>query len=378
MAEHEYSEYMRRAIELARRSFGRTRPNPNVGALIIKNGEIVGEGWHHQAGQAHAEVEALRSCSVDPRGATMVVTLEPCNHTGRTGPCSEAVLRAGISRLVIAQLDPNVVSGGGIERLRAAGVEVITGVEEGLSMQMNPAFNTFHMLGRPFVTMKWAVSADGCTSCESGHSFWITGESARRHVHEMRALHDATLVGVETALRDKARLSIRGIEIPPGPPRRRMVLDSRLQVPVDHPLVTETQGIATVVCSEDAPADREEALANAGAEVWRLESDNNGHVSLPALMARFREEGVQSVFVEGGRHVAGAFVANGFVDRVAAFMAPVLIGAAQSPLNALVMPQAPDSMEQAIRLHHVRTEAFGDDVLLEGWVTRHLFPEEQP
>ena len=368
---------MRRAIELARRSVGRTRPNPNVGAVIVKNGEVVGEGWHHQAGQPHAEVEALRSCAVDPRGATMVVTLEPCNHHGRTGPCSEAVLRAGIARVVIGQRDPNVVSGGGIERLRAAGVEVIAGVEEGLALQLNPPFNTFHLLGRPAVTLKWALSADGCTSCDSGHSFWITGEAARRRVHEMRVLHDAVLIGVETALRDKARLTIRGVDSPPGPPRRRIVLDGKLRLPLDHPLLAETQGIPTVVCAEDAPAQHEEALVEAGAQVWRLEGERDGTVSLSALMARLREEGVQSVLVEGGRRVGGCFVAAGFVDQVAAFMAPVLIGAGERPLGALLAPQPPETMEQAIRMHHVRTEVLGGDVLMEGWITRHLFPEER-
>lgn len=369
---------MRRAIDLARRSVGHTRPNPNVGALILKNGEVVGEGWHRQAGQAHAEVEALRSCSVDPRGATMVVTLEPCNHTGRTGPCSEAVLRAGIARVVIAQPDPNPVSGGGIERLRAAGVDVLVGIEQALALQLNPAFNTFHMLGRPFVTLKWALSADGCTSCQSGQSFWITGEPARRRVHQMRTLCDAVLIGIETALQDNARLTIRGIEIPPGPPRRRIVLDSTLRLPVDHPLVTETQGTATIACSEDAPEDRERALLEAGADVWRLETNRDGRPSMHALMARLREEGVQSLLVEGGRHIAGQILAHGFADRVAAFLAPTLIGASDQPLGALLLPNPPETMQDAPRLHHVRTETLGDDVLLEGWITRHLFPDPTP
>ncbi len=364
---------MTRALELARRAEGRTRPNPLVGCVVVRDGRVVGEGFHAQAGGPHAEREALASCSEDPRGATMYVTLEPCSHTGRTPPCADAVIGSGVARLVIAQRDPNPQAGGGIERIRAAGIQVETDVCAEETMLLNPAFNTYHMLGRPLVTLKWAASADGCTSCEGGDSRWISDASSRRRVHEMRARADAVLVGIETALRDDAKLTVRDAEVPPGPKLRRMVLDAELRLPPDHPLVVADPETAVVWCTEDASPEREAALANAGATVRRIRRRERGGVSVAELVAALHGEGVQSLLVEGGRRVAGSFLAEGLADRVAVITSPVLIGSGGNALSALVVREPVTRMDRAVRLHHTRVETIGDDVLLEGWLTGHLF-----
>lgn len=367
---------MRRAIAQARLAWGRTRPNPHVGCVVARERRVIGEGFHARAGEPHAERAALAACSEDPRGATMYVTLEPCNHHGRTPPCVDAVIAAGIARAVIAQRDPNPVAGGGIERLRAAGIDVVHGVCEDEALLLNPAFNTYHLLKRPLVTLKWAASADGCTSCVGGDSKWISGEAARRRVHAMRAEHDAVLIGIETALRDDARLTIRDAEVPPGPPLRRMVLDANLRLSADHPLVAADPATAVVWCSEKAPADAEARLLAAGAAVHRIPRAHFGSaLSIQALLERLHADKVHSLLVEGGRRVAGSFVDANCVDRVAAFVAPAIIGSGSTSLSALVLNEPPSRMADARRLHHVRADVLGDDVLLEGWLTRHLFAQ---
>lgn len=368
-------DMMHRAVALARRGWGQTRPNPHVGAIVVREGRVIGEGWHRRAGEPHAEIEALRACREDPRGATLYVTLEPCNHHGRTPPCTDAILAAGIARVVVGQRDPNPAAYGGVHRLWNAGVQVETGVCEQECLLLNPAFNTFHALGRPMVTLKWAMSADGCTSTASGQSAWISGEAARTRAHQLRAESDAVLVGVETAIRDNARLTIRGVDVPPGPPLRRIVMDSRLRLPPDHPFVRETQGPAIVVCTEDAPRDAEQRLAHGGAEIWRLQKSGDGEtIDAGALLGRLHAEGVQSLLVEGGRRVAGAFLAAGLVDRVAVFFAPKLVGSGEHALSALQVPAPIDHMDRATPLHHAEWEAVGPDMLLSAWITTHLFP----
>ncbi len=369
-------EWMGRALDLARRAEGQTRPNPAVGAVVVRDGNLLGEGYHERAGLPHAERNALAACDQDPRGATMYVTLEPCNHHGRTPPCTDAILESGIARMVIAQRDPNIEARGGVERLRAAGIDVKTGVRETEARLLNPAFNTFHAMGRPLVTLKWAMSLDGCTSSSSGHSAWISNEASRRRAHELRAAHDAIVVGVETALQDGTRLNVRDVELGHLPHPARLVLDSRLRLPEDHPFVTETEGQAVVICAEDASHEAEERLRARGADVWRLRRAGNGPgVSIPDLLLTLRGRNIQSLLVEGGRRVAGQFVASNAVDRVAVFVAPVLIGSGTETLSALVGDNPITSMSNALRLHHVTSEPIEGDVLVQGWVSQHLFGE---
>lgn len=375
---------MRRALELARRAEGQTRPNPIVGAVISRDGRIIAEGWHERAGKPHAERQALAACVENPRGATLYVTLEPCCHQGRTPPCTVAVLDAGIARVVVAAMDPNPLARGGATTLRDSGVEVVTGVLGEQARLLNPAFHTFHALRRPLVTLKWAISADGCTSAAGGDSKWITGTEARTHAHLLRAQHDATLAGIETVLRDNARLSVRDAPTPPGPPLRRVVLDSTLRLPPEHPFVTEQLGLPIVLAAGDGPegdepgeetplAERAEALRDAGVEVRFLPRAGDGVGIEPgAVLELLAGLGVQSVLVEGGRRVAASFLAAGLADRVAAFVAPTVIGAGTETLSALLGAAPRGEMSAAIRLARPHWKTFGDDALLTGWIGSHL------
>jgi diaminohydroxyphosphoribosylaminopyrimidine deaminase/5-amino-6-(5-phosphoribosylamino)uracil reductase len=369
-------KFMLRALELAALARGMTRPNPCVGAVIVSpEGAVLGEGFHHRAGLPHAEVEALEAARVagnEVRGATMYVTLEPCNHRGRTGPCSEAVIAAGIRRVVMAMRDPNAEARGGVERLREAGVEVAVGLCEAEALLLNPAFNTCHMLGRPLVTLKWAMTLDGCTSVGTGDSKWITGPEAREEVHRRRAGHDAVIAGIGTVLRDDARLSARvpgGVSFPPD----RIVLDSTLRLSTLSAFVREEDGgRALVVCTEEAEAGREIALQEAGVEVLRLPRGKHG-VSIPDLMRALHGRKVQSLYVEGGRILAGQLLEEGVVDRVEAWLAPKLAGGGAGHLGPTLMGNPLGTMAEAISLHHVSAVAFGGDLLVEGWQSSHLF-----
>lgn len=360
------ARWMRRALELARLAEGFTRPNPAVGAVIVRDGRAIGEGYHRRAGLPHAEVEALRSAIGDVRGATLYVTLEPCNHTGRTGPCTEAVIAAGIARVVIAQPDPNPVASGGIARLRAAGITVDVGVCEGEARRLNAPFNIFHRERRPLVTLKWAMSADGCTATATAESKWITGEAARARVHEMRAHHDAVLAGAETVRRDDARLSARregtAFEFAP----LRLALSRSADIDPNSAFVRERLGRAVVVCGT-APATVRNALSSAGVELWELPLVE-GFVAMHDLMARLHREGIQSLFVEGGRSVAGQFLAHGLVDRVAAFVAPRLIGGGAAHLGGIRLPEPIAAMDAARDLRETSIAVLGSDVLIEGWL----------
>lgn len=367
------TEHMRRALELAARGLGGTRPNPAVGCVLVRDRVVLGEGWHRRAGEPHAEVEALRACTADPRGATAYVTLEPCNHHGRTGPCTEALLAAGIARVVCAARDPNPQAQGGLERLAEAGVAVAHGLLATEARLLNPAFHTYHSQKRPLVTLKWAMTADGAISAESHDSKWITAEDARREAHRLRAAHDATLVGIETLLADNARLNVRDVALPAGPPLRRVVLDSHLRTPLDSAFLAEEQGIPTIVAAADATAAKRALFEKTRAEIIAVRRGPDGRLSLPGILEALRERGVQSVLVEGGRRVAGSFFDAGLADRAAIFIAPKLLassGAYTGPLRAAT-PRS--RIAEARDLHHTEWKPIGSTMLLSGWLTEHLF-----
>jgi diaminohydroxyphosphoribosylaminopyrimidine deaminase/5-amino-6-(5-phosphoribosylamino)uracil reductase len=358
---------MRRAIELARRGEGLTRPNPCVGAVLRSpSGEFLGEGWHRGPGLPHAEIEALRDAAArghSAAGGTMIVTLEPCNHHGRTGPCSEALLAAGVMRVVFGSSDPNPKATGGGAKLASSGVEVIGGVLAAECDALNRGFLTSHRVGRPFVTLKWAMTLDGCTGLPNGESKWITGEEARREVHRRRALHDVVLAGIGTVLRDEARLTVRDRSISMAGSRARVVLDRTLRLPPNAPILRESDGSAVLVfCSDRAGLEREGALRQAGAEVVRL-----GELSVQDALAELHRRGFQSVTVEGGRTVAGAFVAAQAFDAVECWIAPRLaggtLGAHLGPTTSVNPLQL---MSESFPVEQLRLSIFGSDWLLEG------------
>lgn len=351
---------MQRALELARRGRGHVSPNPMVGAVIVACGRVVGEGWHRRLGSAHAEVEALLQARERARGATMYVTMEPCNHEGRTPPCTAQLLAAGIRRVVAACADPNPqVTGGGFALLRAAGVVVERGVCEKEARELNRTFFTWALRHRPFVTLKMALTADGRLACHTGHSRWISGEASRRRGHEERALHDAILVGVGTVLADNPRLDVRlDGEHRSG---RRVVLDSRLRTPPDAHVVPG----ALILTLDDHAAG---PLRAAGAEVVRVEgtrpAEGPSQVSLHASMKELWERSITSMLVEGGGRVHASFLRHKLVDRVLSFVAPKVVGGRHAPTGLGVAgSQAPG---ESVHLQSFSLHECGDDLLLEG------------
>lgn len=351
---------MQQALDLAARGRGHVSPNPVVGAIVAIEGRVVGRGWHRRLGGPHAEVEALREAGAQARGATLYVTLEPCNHQGRTPPCAPALVEAGIRRVVAAVADPNPrVAGGGAVWLRAQGVEVVMGVGESQARALNRAFFTWAHAGRPFVTLKAALTLDGRISCHTGHSRWITGEVSRRRVHEERAAHDAILVGVGTMIADDPRLDVR-LEGDWRSPRV-VVLDSTLRTP---PLARAVRGALIYGRGEV----RRVALEAAGATVVEVETDARGRPAIGAVLADLAQRGVTSVLVEGGGGVQAAFLATGHVDRVLSFVAPVLVcgEAAPTPLGRIRPASAGDA--SALPLRDVSIAQSGEDVLIEGFL----------
>jgi diaminohydroxyphosphoribosylaminopyrimidine deaminase/5-amino-6-(5-phosphoribosylamino)uracil reductase len=316
-------EFMRRALRLARKGAGRTAPNPPVGAVVVRGGRVVGEGYHRAAGLPHAEIEALRLAGSAARGADLYVTLEPCNHRGRTGPCTAAIVAAGISRVAYAMEDPNPkVTGGGGNRLRKAGVVVHRGLMEAQAREQNRGFCRWAVSGKPFVTLKLAVSLDGQIAAAGGDSRWITGEAARRRVHRMRSGVDAILVGGETARRDDPLLTAR---VSGGHDPRRVILTSRPAELGRGRIFRESGGEVIVACPRGVPERDVRTVREAGGRVLFLPA-RGGTVRAQDFLAALGSEGVTSLLVEGGGRIAGWLVAEGAVDRYVVFAAPLLLG----------------------------------------------------
>ncbi len=327
---------MRRALGLAARADDRTSPNPMVGAIVVdREGRLAGEGWHRHPGAAHAEAEALAAAGTRARGATVYVTLEPCPHHGRTPPCADALIAAGVERVFVATQDPDVrVAGTGLARLRQAGVEVVEGTLQLEARRLNRAYLTHRTTGRPLVTAKFAAGLDGRIASRTGDSRWITGEAARTHAHGLRARHDAILVGSGTVLADDPELSAR---LPGARQPLKVVLDARGRVPTT------------------ARALRGRHIVDSGRD-------------LPGLMRRLAEMGVLSLLVEGGGAVHGSFFDQDLVDRVYAYLAPLVIGG-QAAVPS-VGGRGPAELVAALRLTEVEVKRLGRDVVISGDVHR--------
>jgi diaminohydroxyphosphoribosylaminopyrimidine deaminase/5-amino-6-(5-phosphoribosylamino)uracil reductase len=360
---------MEEALALARRAQGRTSPNPLVGAVVVADGQIVGRGFHPGAGQPHAEVLALREAGERARGATVYVTLEPCNHTGRTGPCTEALIAAGVRRVVAAMIDPDpAVNGRGIARLREAGVEVEVGLLEAQARRTNEGFIKHRRTGLPFVTLKWAMSLDGRTSVRRDGPTALTGEEARRFVHRLRNVSDAVLVGVGTVLADDPHLTCRlPAETVPAPRNPlRVVLDSRLRTPSTARVVRAVAEAPTlIVTTRLAPADRVEALRGEGVEVL-VQDRPGGPVDLRALMEVLGRRGLLHVLIEGGGTVHAAALAAGVVDKIVALVAPCLVGGGRAPTPLDGAGAA--AISAPLRLRRVEAAPLGDDVAITGYL----------
>ena len=354
--------YMREALRIAEYARGRTSPNPLVGAVIVRDGAIVASGWHRAAGEPHAEIHALRMAGELARGATLYVTLEPCAHHGRTGPCAEAVIAAGLARVVIALSDPNpLVAGRGIHLLTAAGIEVTTGICEDEARRQNEIFLKWVTTKRPFVTLKTAMTLDGKIASHTGASQWITGAAARARVHAYRNEYDAILVGIGTVLADDPSLTTR-LEHGTGKNPLRIVLDSEARTPLDAKLVADGAAPTIIVVSERADHRRVNLLRACGAEVVTLGAQR---VDIAALLDYLGARDITSLFVEGGAAVNWSLLAGGSVDKVHAFIAPMLMGGetAKTPIGGTGF----DSPQTALRLRDVTVEQLGADILVTGY-----------
>jgi len=359
------TRYMRRALRLARRGRGYTSPNPAVGAVVVRDGKVVGEGYHRAAGTPHAEVHALARAAGRAAGATLYVTLEPCAHQGRTGPCCVAAAAAGIRRVVVATLDPNPqVAGKGVRYLRRRKVEVVVGVEEAAARELNEDFFCYITEHRPFVTWKGAMSLDGRIATRTGDSQWITGEAARRAGHRLRRRADAILVGRTTAAADDPSLTDRA----PGRPRHplRVVLDSRLRLPLRLRLFQDQEALPTVVyCTVAAPQERRRRLRERGVAVVVAGRDR---VDPKRVLTDLYQKEVMHLLIEGGGTVAASFVEAGQVDRACIFVAPLIIGGRKAA--PLLGGEGFATLAEAMHLERLESRRLGDDLLLTGRVRR--------
>jgi len=344
-------EFMARALRLAARGLYSTTPNPRVGCVIVRDGAVVGEGWHRNAGEAHAEINALQSAGDRARGASVYVTLEPCCHHGRTPPCSEALIAAGVSRVVAALHDPNPqVAGRGLARLAAAGIDCECGLLEQDARELNVGFFSRMTRGRPWVRVKMAASLDGKTALESGASQWITGPAARADGHRWRARACAILTGSGTLADDDPQLTVRGVDSARQP--LKVLVDSRLEVPLDARLLAGGKVLIAGAIDASTRATKAEALRALGAEIVSLPAAG-GRVDLPALLAELGRRGINELHVEAGARLSGALLAAGLVDELLLYLAPCLLGDAARGLFALPALESLES-KHALTMRDVR------------------------
>lgn len=357
-------QYMEQALALAAKASGRTSPNPVVGAVIVRDGQVVGQGWHRQAGTPHAEIHALQQAGELARGATIYVTLEPCSHHGRTGPCTEALVKAGISKVVAAITDPNpLVAGQGLDKLRSAGIDVEEGVLSSQAAKLNEIFIKWISCRMPFGALKTAMTLDGKIATHTGHSKWITGPPARQRVHMLRDRFDAILVGIGTVLADDPQLTTRLPEGGRNPVR--IIVDSMARTPLNAKVVNDGQAPTIIAVTADAPQDKIAALQEKGVEVLTIANSPEG-IDLRRLFKALGEKGITSILIEGGAKINAAALAANLVDKVYWFIAPKIIGGstAPGPVGGLGVTM----LDDASLLEDISTEIVGDDILISAYV----------
>jgi len=361
LIEDKHIQTMRRALELAAR--GRTSPNPMVGAVVVKQGKVVGEGYHSRAGYPHAEVEALRQAGNKARSADLYVNLEPCCHFGRTPPCTDAIIQAGIKRVFVGMKDPNKqVSGKGLRALKAQGIVIVSGILKKECMKLNESFVKVMQTGMPFVIMKTAMSLDGKIATRSGDARWISGELARKHVHKIRNHVDAILVGTETVLKDNPRLTCRlatgSVEHP-----IRIILDRRNRIPLTANVFknSRSQPVIYVTGSDISPA-RQKALVARKVEILNGKFGKNGFHIKP-LLKELANRDMNSILVEGGAELNASVLKAGVVDRVVAFISPILIGGGKAP--GFLGGQGVMKVNDAIKLKDIEVTKIGEDLMVE-------------
>ena len=357
-------KYMKYALTLARKGVGKVNPNPLVGAVLVKSGKIIGEGYHEFYGGAHAEINALKSARESVDGATLYVTLEPCAHYGKTPPCVEAIIKNKIAQVVIGSLDPNpLVSGKGILRLKEAGVQVVTGVLEEECKKLNEVFVKYIIQKEPFVVLKSAMSLDGKIATVTGESKWITGEAARYGVHQLRNTFLGIMVGVETVIKDDPQLTCR---IMNGRNPIIIVVDSRLRIPMTSKILTGESKVI-VATTRQAEQSKVSQLRELGISVLVLES-HKGRVDLKQLMKQLGKLEIDSILLEGGASLNESALKAGIVDKVQFYIAPKIIGGekAKTPIGG----EGIKHLEDAIQIKDLKMQVGGEDIILEGYVER--------
>ena len=361
-------QHMRNALDLATGGAGWVSPNPLVGCVLVRQGEIVGRGYHQRFGGPHAEIHALRDAGDQARGATLYVTLEPCCHTGKTPPCTDAILESQVERVIVAMRDPNPrVDGGGLSRLEKAGVGVTVGLCEAAARRLNEAFIKHITTQQPFVTGKSAITLDGKIATRTGSSRWITGETARAVGHQMRHASDAIMVGIGTASQDDPQLTTRiPGQLVSNP--LRVVVDSNLRLSPEARVADVAEDRRTLVATtEQAPVTRAQALQERGVEVIRLPAQSDGRVDLSKLCKALGERGIASLLVEGGAALTTALLEQHLIDKMVFFVAPKIIGG--DGVNVFG-PCGVDSMDQALSLRELTSRSVGNDVMLEAYPAR--------
>ncbi len=357
---------MRMALELAEQGRGWTSPNPMVGAVIVKGDEVVGKAFHQAAGKPHAEILALDDAGEKARGAALYVTLEPCNHTGRTPPCTQAILKRGIKRVIAGMKDPNPrVRGGGLDFLKRHGLNVSVGVCEDACRRLNEIFIKYVTTSLPYVILKSAATLDGCIATRTGDSKWITNPLSRQFVHELRHTVDAVMVGIGTVLQDNPQLTTR-LETRKGSDPLRIVLDSHLSIPLDAQLLHLTSDSDTlIVMGRKAPSEKRKSLKRVGVRFLSLKDTQVG-IDLTALMAKLGEMGVTSLLIEGGSRVNASALRAGIVDKVYMFYAPKICGGGIPVCGGMGV----NLMEESIQVTDISVHRFGEDVMIEGYLKK--------
>jgi len=357
--------YMWHAIELAKKGVGKTSPNPAVGCVIVADGKIVGAGYHEKAGMPHAEAVALEDAGGLANGATAYVTLEPCCCYGRTPPCTQALINAGIVRVVAAMQDPNPqVSGNGFKELERAGVDVEVGLLEAEARKLNDAYSTYIKRNRPYVTLKAAVTLDGKIATRTGESKWISGDEARHYVHELRDKADAVLVGVNTVIKDDPLLTARPVGRE-GKPIKRVILDSKLRIPEYAKVLNEeNEDIETIIATtQNAPLATVRALEKPNVKVLFVD-ESGGRVDMQKLMVELARDGITDLLIEGGAEIYASALEAGIVDKVLLFVAPKILG---GDSKSVVGGAGAEKLAQAINLRNLTAKKMGDDLMIEGY-----------
>jgi diaminohydroxyphosphoribosylaminopyrimidine deaminase/5-amino-6-(5-phosphoribosylamino)uracil reductase len=351
-------QYMRRALQLARRGMGAVSPNPMVGAVIVRADRIIAEGWHRKFGADHAEIDALKRASGSVRGATIYITLEPCSHWGKTPPCVDALIEAGIKRVVIATLDTNpLVNGKGVQLLRDHGIAVAGGILEQAARMLNEVYFHYIDTGLPFITVKYAQSLDGRIATAQGSSRWISSERARKFTHRLRARHDAIMVGKGTVLADDPLLTVRLVQ---GRNPLRICLDSRLRISLDAHVLRD-DGKTLIVTTAEHELDKIEKIRKLGKEVLVVERDADGRVALRPLMKALAERKISSILVEGGAEVITSLLKAGLARRIVVITAPIILGKGREAIGDLGITD----LDKAIKPSSCEIKRIGGDVVFD-------------